>query len=138
MNGEQEQAKVLQDQFIKEYQDLGWVKHMRSVHNIREDVEIVPGMREAEEQSKRLNERDSAACTAPGAKEAAAAEQESDGDDSAGEDDDFPPFPKALKKKGQRYASISYILDKSDDMECLFFIHGIFGSFEEAIHTTTR
>lgn len=124
MEGNQEAAKARQDAYIANYQTKGWVQFMRSEYKIREDVEIVPGMHtEAEEQSKQLNQRDGIAPEA-----AAADEAESDGE----EESEFPSVPEALKKRSQRYAAISFLLDDTADMECLLFIHAVYGSEEEA------
>ena len=125
MEGRQEDAKARQDEYIGAYQKKGWVKYMREMYNIRDDIEIVPGMHtEAEEQSRKLNEVEKVVV-------------EEDADADAGEeadekDDDFPPFPEAAKRPAQKFAAISFLIDDDDSMEVLLFIHAVFGTAEEA------
>lgn len=140
--GNQEAAKARQQAFVKEYQTKGWVKFAREEYKIRDDIEIVPGMHtEAEEQSRQLNARDeAAACPAKGIEappaeapaEAADDAEAGDGDDGDDVDDEFPDVPDSMRKRDQKFAAISYMLDDSDDMECLLFIHGVFATAEEA------
>ena len=140
MEGKQAEAKARQDLYIANYQTKGWVQFMRQEYNIRADVDIVPGMHtEAEDQSRQLNERDAKAATAAQAEpapaaggDAAAADLEPEGDDTDGDFDEFPPVPEPLKNRTQRFAAISFLLCDTDKMECLLFIHGVFGSEDEA------
>ena len=123
MEGRQEEAKKRQDEYIQKYQSKGWVKFMRKTYNIRDDVEVIPGSHsEAEEQSKKLNESE----------QKVVEEVDEDEEDDGAKDDDFPPFPEAAKRPAQKFAAISYILDDDDDMEVLLFIHGVFGTAEQA------
>ncbi|NDD64289.1 MAG: hypothetical protein EBZ36_09970 [Acidobacteria bacterium] len=39
-----------------------------------------------------------------------------------------PPFPENARQSGQRFAAVSYILDESDEMEMLLYIHAVFSS----------
>ena len=41
-------------------------------------------------------------------------------------------MPEPLKNRTQRFAAISFLLCDTDKMECLLFIHGVFGSEDEA------
>ena len=123
MEGRQNEAKARQDAYIKDYQNKGWVKFMREMYSIRKDVEIIPGSHtEAEEQSQRLNE----------AEKVVAVEDDESDDETEGKDEDFPPFPEASKRPAQKFAAISFIIDDSDDMEVLLFIHAVFGTEQEA------
>lgn len=162
--GNQEEAKAKYTEYVKRFNKTGWVKYMRKVHGIRDDVDVVPGMHtEAETQSSELNRRDAKAAKKAAASVAAAAAVDDaddvaanvaaadvdggDADDAADDDDDDddsadagadvgadgpPPFPENARKSSQRFAAVSYILDDSDDMEMLLYIHAVFNSEKTA------
>jgi len=110
--GQQDEARARQLEYLAAYNQKGWVQYMRARQNIHPDVQIVPGMHaEAETQSQVLHQ------TAP-------CEEEQPLYDTA--------YPDAARKKGQRYAAVSMLLDDTQDMEVLLFVHAVYGDVTEA------
>lgn len=162
--GRQEEAKKRQDAYIDKYNQFGWVKYMRKLHKIHPDIKIVPGMHtEAETETKELRrieiekaaeaaaEKDAsteeaggesvspaaaAAAPAPAAEE----EEELSSEEEEEEEDGIEgsPYPAKAKRSSQKFASISFLVDESDDMEVLIYLHGVYGSMEEAREHVTN
>lgn len=116
--GLQEEARERQAKYITQYNQKGWIKFMRARQNIHPDVTVVPGMHsEAETQSARLS--------------SAAAPPEEDNPTST-ESAEESQYPDAARKKGQRYAAVSMLVDDTDSMEVLLFVHGVYGDLQAA------
>jgi hypothetical protein len=112
--GDQEAARTRHQEYTQQYNEKGWVKFMRAQQKIHPDVQIIPGMHaEAEAQSQRL---------APAEPEPAP--ESTTADDAA--------YPDAARKKGQRYAAVSMLLDDSEDMEVLVFVHAVYSDMAVA------
>ncbi len=110
--GDQEAARTRHHEYMQQYNDKGWVKFMRAQQKIHPDVQVVPGMHaEAEAQSQRLHPVE------------AEAEQPEKEDET---------YPEAARKKGQRYAAVSMLLDDSEDMEVLLFVHAVYSDMAVA------
>lgn len=113
--GLQEEARVRHHGYISEYNQKGWVKFMRAQQNIHPEVQIVPGMHtEAEVQSQKMY------FTQPAAPKA-----EDDDEANSG-------YPEAARKKGQRFAAVSILMDDTEEMEVLLFVHAVYSDLSAA------
>lgn len=69
---------------------------------------------------------------------AAAADDGDDGDgdgDDGDEEDEFErahALPDGVRRRGQLYAAVSFVVEDGDDLETLLFIHGVYASEEAA------
>ena len=119
--GQQDEARQRQKEYIERYNQKGWIKFMRARQNIHPDVQVVPGMHlEAEAHSAKLS--------APAGKEEASTDETNE----AAVVEDNPDYPDAARKKGQRFAAVSMLVDDTDDMEVLLFVHGVYGDINAA------
>lgn len=59
-------------------------------------------------------------------------EEEEDNIDDVPDEVEEPDFPAGAKAKGQRYAAVSTIVDDSEDMEVLLFIHAFYPDAKSA------
>jgi hypothetical protein len=123
--GLQDEARARHKAYMEAYNQKGWVKFMRAEKQIAEDIDIVPGMHaEAEE----LNKRRAAAAVVAAAPALAEEEEEEENKDCDFVDDDSTQ----IRKKGQRYAAVSTIIDDSADMEVLLFVHAVYSDLKSA------
>jgi hypothetical protein len=128
-SGDQEGARKRQDAYVKKYNEKGWVKYMRRVHNIRDDIEVIPGMHaEAEIQTRELNRKDKEA-----AEEEKPAEAEPE-EEALSEDEveEEPPYPQNARKSGQKFAAVSFLVDDTEELEVLVYIHAFFNNEKTA------
>lgn len=115
--GLQEEARQRQAEYISRYNKKGWIKFMRARQNIHPEVDVIPGMHlEAEVQSRVKQPQ----------KETEEHEAEQTEHAEAGE------YPDAARKKGQRYAAVSMLIDDSESMEVLLFVHAVYGDLQAA------
>ena len=148
--GEQDSAAQRYKDYVARYNQKGWIQYMKKVHKIHPSVEIIPGMHnEAFSQSKNIKKQEAAAQEEKledttkftleeideEGKVLVKEETEKDGvseteDVSETEEGEERPYPSQARKSGQRYASISFILDDTPDMEALIFIHAFYSSAE--------
>lgn len=136
-----EKAISLQDEYIKDYNQRGWVKYMRKELNINPDIQIIPNMHyEAETQTEVLHQKkmESASSnnnTSDNGNKIDQVEENDDNDDDdvdESEIDNFlstsnvPDYPSDLKTPKQNFAAISYIVSDDDNLNTLVFIHGVY------------
>ena len=139
--GNQDGARERQAQFINAFNAKGWVKYMRNKLKIDDSIQIIPGMHgEAEVQSKMLRSTKAASSdfSSPVNNEVNndvtdddASNVDRDDDDTADEEG-ANAFPPAARKKGQAYAAVSMIMDDSDDMEMLLYVHAVYPNMKAA------
>jgi hypothetical protein len=137
--GNQDGARERQAQFINAYNAKGWVKYMRNKLKIDDSIQIIPGMHgEAEVQSKMLRSTSKATSSgfvAPVTNDDANVDHVAEDDHVVDNDDaneDVNAFPTSARKKGQAYAAVSMIMDDSDDMEMLLFVHAVYPNMKAA------
>ena len=147
-DGLQDDAKEKHKQYIRVFNNKGWVKFMRQKLNIHPDVDVIPGMHmeaEAASQVKRMTataEVDTAASpvevgpvevssvnTEAAGKEPVPEEQEPE---QPADNEGADAYPDVARKKGQRYAAVTMLVDDTDEMEVLLFIHGVYADIKGA------
>jgi hypothetical protein len=147
--GNQDEAREKHKQYIRVFNNKGWVKYMRKKLNIHPDVDVIPGMHtEAEVASLHKRQEEAAAANtavenADGAATNDAKEiaqttetpvKETDDENEVAEIEaaEGNAYPDVARKKGQRFAAVSMIMDDGDDMEVLLFVHGVYADLKSA------
>jgi hypothetical protein len=142
--GHQDDAKEKHKQYIRVFNNKGWVKFMRKKLDIHPDVDVIPGMHseaEAASQVKRMAAANAVDTTdAPATDEQASQDTSApavdsasnDNNEVAGETGEADAYPDVARKKGQRFAAVSMLVDDTDEMEVLLFIHGVYADAKSA------